>query len=107
MEIKFFRGDDHQTRFKFINYSGPIDTVYFTVRNDYRELAITKSLGNGIEKSGDYYVITFTPEDTDKLSVFSEMTYDIEIIINGKKYTVAKDDFILEEDITRPTEEVD
>lgn len=106
MEIKFFRGDDHLVKFKFKTYTGPIDKIYFTVKDENREVRLHKWLGNGISKEDDYYVITFIPKDTDDLPYWLKLTYDIQIEIEGKKYTIAKDKFTLEEDITRPAEEV-
>ena len=107
MEIKFFRGNFHQTKFKFKNFNKELSRVYFTVRCENRELRIAKSLGNGIEKQDEYYVITFKPEDTNDIPCWLDMTYDIEIFLDKEKpFTVAKDRFILEEENTRPTEEV-
>lgn len=105
-EIKFFRGDDHETKFKFTKYNGPVDKMYFTVRDEERIVRMTKQLDNGITKDGEYYVITFVPDDTNSLPFGLIMLYDIEIIVNGKTYTIAKDMFTVDEDVTRPTEEV-
>ena len=106
MEIKFFRGDDHLVRFRFTKYKGPIEKMYFTVKDNLRNVILTKYLDNGITKEDDWYVITFIPSDTDNLPFWDELTYDIQIIVNGKKHTIKKDVFNLEEDITRPAEEV-
>ena len=107
MEIKFFRGNFHQTKFKFKNFTKNLDKVYFTVRCENRELRLAKRLGAGIEKEGEYYVITFKPDDTNDIPCWLKMTYDIEIFVDkDKPLTVAKDRFILEEENTRPTEEV-
>lgn len=107
MEIKFFRGDDHQVRFRFTKYKGSIEKMYFTVKDNLREVVLAKTLGKGIEFDGEWYTITFVPDDTDDLQFWMELTYDIQIIVQGKKHTIKKDMFTLEEDITRPAEEVE
>lgn len=106
MEIKFFRGDYHQTKFKFKTYKGPIDKMYFTVKCEERVVRIAKKLDDGITKDGDYYVITFEPEDTNNLPGGITMVYDIEIFVNDKPFTICKDKFTIDEDVTRPSEEV-
>ena len=105
-EIKFFRGDYHETKFKFKTYTGPVDKIYFTVRDEERIVRMTKQSDNGIKKEGEYYVIVFEPEDTNNLPFGLVMVYDIEIMVNGKPFTIAKDKFTIDEDVTRPTEEV-
>lgn len=106
-KIKFFRGDDHKVAFTFTKYNGPIDKMYFTVKDEARKVMLQKTLDNGITKDGDSYIVTFKPSDTDKMDFWLKMIYDIEIIVNGSKHTIAKDEFILEEDITTPAEEVE
>lgn len=106
MEIRFYRGDDHQEKFRFKTFTGIIEELYFTVKCKNKYPRIKKKLGNGIELIDDWYYITFLPSDTDKLLCDLEMEYDIEIITSGKKYTVQKGTFILEEDITTPDCEV-
>lgn len=104
--IQFFRGNYHQVKFKFKSYTGDVNKIYFTVKCEERLVRIAKNLDNGITKDGEWYVITFLPEDTNDLSIGLDMIYDIEILINDKPFTIAKGAFVLEEDITRPTEEV-
>ena len=105
MVIQFIRGDNHQVRFKFKTFTGVIEKMYFTVKCQLDRPRIQKKLGDGIEYKDGYYTITFVPKDTDELICDTPMKYDIEIIVNGEKYTIAKDKFILEEDITTPKEE--
>lgn len=105
MNIKFFRGDDHEERFRFKTFNGEIEQIYFTVKNKMESAKIKKKLNDGIILEDDWYHLIFTPEDTDGL-VREEMIYDIEIITNGLKYTVQKGRFILEEDVTTPDCEV-
>lgn len=109
MIIEFFRGDNHQVKFKFKSYTGQVDKMYFTARDKNREVKITKSLGNGITKEGEYYIINFTPSDTNIFEQIIDrlvLIYDIEVIIADETYTIAKDKIILEEDITKAEQEV-
>ena len=106
MIINFMRGDNHQVKFKFKTFTGSIDKMYFTVKCERKIVRVAKKLNEGIELVDGYYVITFVPEDTNELMCGIDMIYDIEIIVNGEKYTIAKDKFILEEDVTTPAEEV-
>ena len=83
--------------------------MYFTARDKNREVRIKKSLGNGIIKEGEYYIINFTPSDTNIFEQIIDrliLIYDIEVIIAGETYTIAKDKIILEEDITKAEQEV-
>ena len=106
MVINFYRGDDHQEKFRFKTFTGNIDDIFFTVKCKNRYPRIKKKLNNGIELIDDWYYITFVPADTEGLDCNIEMEYDIEIITGGKKYTVLKGVFTLEEDITTPDCEV-
>ena len=106
LEIKFMRGDNHYIQFKFKDFLQEVDFVYFTVRDNLDRVILTKKSGDGIEYDGEYYVISILPEDTNKLNKFlDKMVYDIEIMIAGEKFTVAKDRFIIEKDVTTPSEE--
>jgi hypothetical protein len=106
MNISFFRGDDHQEKFRFKTFAGNVEELYFTVKCKNKYPRIKKKIGNGIELIEGWYYITFLPSDTDNLSCDLEMEYDIEIVTGGKKYTVQKGTFTLEEDITTPDCEV-
>lgn len=106
MKIKFFRGNDHEVKFKFKTFTGTVDKMYLTTRCEKRIARLRKSLGNGITKDDEWYTVTFVPADTNDIDCSLKMTYDIEIIVNGKTYTVKKDRFILLEENTRPEDEV-
>lgn len=106
MDIGFFRGDDHKVRFKFKNFNGVIDKMFFTVKDANRRPRIQKRLDDGISFDNGYYCIAISPSDTDDLPCSSNMIYDIEIITGGEKKTVAKGNFSLKEDVTTPDCEV-
>ena len=107
MEISFIRGDNHQERFRFKDFTGTVDDLFFTVKCKNRYIRIKKRLNDGINLNDDsWYYINFEPADTDNLPCDIEMEYDIQIITSGEKYTVQKGAFVLEEDITTPDCEV-
>lgn len=106
MDIRFFRGDDHKVRFKFKNFTGPIEKMYFTVKCTNGRPRIQKKLHNGISEDNGIYCIEISPSDTDNLPCTLDMVYDIEIITGGEKKTVAKGAFNIEEDVTTPDCEV-
>lgn len=106
MKISFYRGDDHLVKFRFPNFNGVIEKIYLTVKCVDKKVILQKKLNDGIELENGYYVVTFIPEDTNKLPCYLKMVYDIEIITNGKKTTVIKDDFEIKEDVTLPEDEV-
>ena len=105
MEIKFIRGDNHQVRFRFTNFEGNIEKMFLTVKCKNKYPRIRKKLNKGIVYNDGWYYVEFVPTDTEWLDC-SEMAYDIEIVTGSKKYTVLKDRFVLEEDITTPDCEV-
>lgn len=105
-KIEFFRGNYHETRFKFKTFTGIPEMIYFTVRCEKRYKRLHKRLGKGIEQVGDWFVITFLPEDTNDIDCSLEMTYDIEIVVDDKPFTIKKDKFKLLEEDTRPEDEV-
>lgn len=105
MEIKFIRGDNHQIRFRFTNYDSGIEKMFLTVKCKNKYPRIKKKLNESIFYNDGWYYVEFLPKDTENLEC-GEMEYDIEIVTGGKKYTVLKDRFVLEEDITTPDCEV-
>lgn len=106
MDVSFYRGNDHEVKFKFPKFNGTIEKVFLTVKCLAKTKRIQKKMGDGIKFDGEYYVASFVPEDTDKLSCDLNMTYDIKIIVGGKRYTVAKHKFkLLEENTSLEDEE--
>lgn len=106
MTIKFFKGNDHQTKFRFPNFNGKIDDVYFTVKCLKGTKRLQKKLNNGIKFEDGYYIITFVPNDTKNIICELNMDYDIKIITGGKRYTVIKDKFVIEDVVTQIEDEV-
>jgi hypothetical protein len=106
MEISFTRGDTHKEKFRFKTYTGSVDNMFFTVKCENKYIRVTKKLGQGIELIDGWYHLTFKPEDTDGIDCSLNMKYDIEIIVQGEKYTIQKGNFLLDEDVTTPECEV-
>lgn len=106
MKIKFFRGNDHEIKIRFKTFTGELEKMYLTVRCEKGVKRLQKTLSNGITKENDYYIIKFIPEDTNNVDCSLNMTYDIKIIVDGKRKTIAKDFFVLDEENTRLEDEV-
>lgn len=106
MKINFFRGTNHEVRFRFPKYEGTIEQVYLTVKCTDKIVRLQKKLNDGIELIDGWYVVSFVPEDTEEISCILKMTYDIKIITGNKKFIVAKDCFKLEEEVTTSKDEV-
>lgn len=105
-EIKFIKGDDHVVEYEVTGF-GEIEKAYLTVKCVERIARIKKNINNGIKISENIIRVSFTPEDTNDIPWYLEMVYDLEIISEGKKRTIIKDKFTLEEDITTPEDEGD
>ena len=94
MNIRYYRGDDHEIRFKFKSFTGKIDDVHFIVKDLNKSIKIEKKVGNGINLIDGWYHIIFKPQDTINLDD-SKMIYDIRVIIDGLIYTVKRGYFKL------------
>lgn len=108
MNIIMTRGDTYSKCFE-IEYEGEkqdLETVYLTCRSSYDnpDKVFQKSLGNGIEKVSDeeklIYRIRIAPEDTEDLR-YGDYYYDLEIGLNGDKFTILKGILRIEPDITK------
>lgn len=103
------RGDDK--RFKFARYDDKkniieeiADEIFFSVKynNLDDEVLIQKKLSdNTIEFSSEDYFYRFwiDSQDTDELS-YGCYKYDIERIVDGRKKTISKGTFTIEEETT-------
>lgn len=90
---------------EFTEKAQDLEKAYFTVKTNYDDLAIfQKSLGNGIEKAGEfgnnvYYRVRVDPKDTEKLRE-RIYYYDLEIRVNSDVFTILKGLLIIENDIS-------
>lgn len=83
------------------NESVTVDSIYFTVKNDTHtdEVLFQKKLNDGITLTNDVYNITIDPSDTDSLD-YGRYAYDIEIIKNSIKKTIAVGVLDIKEEVT-------
>lgn len=83
------------------NESVTVDNIYFTVKNDTHtdEILFQKKLNDGITLTNDVYNITIDPSDTDSLD-YGRYAYDIEIIKNSIKKTIAVGVLDIKEEVT-------
>jgi len=83
------------------NESVTVDSIYFTVKNDTHtdEVLFQKKLNDGITLTDNIYNITIDPSDTDSLD-YGRYAYDIEIIKNSIKKTIAVGILDIKEEVT-------
>lgn len=83
------------------NESVTVDSIYFTVKNDTHtdEVLFQKKLNDGITLTNDVYNITIDSSDTDSLD-YGRYAYDIEIIKNSIKKTIAVGVLDIKEEVT-------
>ena len=83
------------------NESVTVDSIYFTVKNDTHtdEVLFQKKLNDGITLTNDVYNITIDSPDTDSLD-YGRYAYDIEIIKNSIKKTIAVGVLDIKEEVT-------
>lgn len=111
--IKMFRGDDHHVRvtvkrklstppYTLVVQNTAGSTSFLTVKklSDDAPLVLLQGVPFGDGSTGEL-AFDFVPADTENLAP-CPYTYDIQALIAGKTYTVAKGVFNLQEDVTRP-----
>lgn len=111
--IEFYRGDTYSFKFQRFKNGEVIselpNKLYFTVKekNCSSNVAFQKKLDDGIVKSEEdnYYHVTINPEDTDGLS-YLEYVWDIEVITDTYKKTLASGILRFKKEVTLPENEV-
>ena len=108
--IRHVKGDTYSSAFTVENLEQEIETAKFTCRdsaNDDSNILFEKTLDNGIsqveyDEENDIrkYAVRVAPEDTKDLQS-GTFYYDLEIGVNGDKFTIMKGRFILEQDSAR------
>ncbi len=98
--IRLTRGDTLSFGF-IIEGVTDIDSAYFTCKKDYtdEEILFKKSLGHGISKTDEGYVVRVAPEDTEGAEI-GKYFYDLQIGIGDDVYTVLKGVFEIEYEVT-------
>lgn len=104
--ISQIRGDTRRYKFERINADGsiiltPPDKLYFTVKKTYisKEMLIQKKLEDFVIDADGTYHFTILPDDTNNLK-YGTYVFDIEVITDGVKTTIAKGDFTIEPEVT-------
>lgn len=106
MEIDFLftRGDTFSFTFELEDFSGDLDTCYFSCKEDVEDKNYTfqKKLGDGIEKVTDnQYRVRLDRSDTINMIVGMPYYHDVEIGIRGDYLTIISGKIKLKQDITR------
>jgi plasmid rolling circle replication initiator protein Rep len=114
--MKIIRGDTKDLKFQRKNANtGEIitdipDNMYFTVKKSYKlvEFVFQKRLSDNTityNEDDNYYYITIESTDTDNLP-FGDYDYDIEVIENNKKKTIAIGTITIDKEVTYAVNEV-
>lgn len=104
MDIHITRGDTAKFKFARKNDEGIIyveaEKIYFSVKMTYssKELLLQKKKEDMTFEDG-YYSFQIEPEDTDDLK-YGTYVYDIEVITDTYKQTIAKGFFVIENEVT-------
>ena len=106
--MEIIRGDTKFFKFQRHYCDGETITdlpskLFFTIKYDsnMEEYLIQKTIGDGIRFNSidNYYYITLLPEDTDNLP-YGNYYYDIEVITDNYKQTIARGNFDLTDEYT-------
>lgn len=114
MNIEIIRGDTKKLKFQRKSTTNEIitekpDKMFFTVKTGYysKDYLFKKRLDTDIiyNEQDNYYYFTIKPSDTDELD-YDDYVFDIEIIKNDVKKTIAKGTLTIEEEVTFAENEV-
>lgn len=114
MNIKVIRGDTKTLKFQRKTTNKEIitekpDKIFFTVKTGHysKDYLFQKRLDTDIiyNEQDNYYYFTIKPSDTDELD-YDDYVFDIEIIKNDVKKTIAKGTLTIEEEVTFAENEV-
>ena len=113
--MNLIRGDTLKLKFKRIDKNGEVikekpDKLFFTVKSNYtvKSYLFQKSLSKNTiiyDEEDNYYKLTITPEDTNKLD-YDTYVWDIEVITDNVVKTIAKGTLKLEQEVTFAENEV-
>ena len=114
MNIEIIRGDTKSFKFQRKTTNNEVitekpDKMFFTVKTGYysKDYLFQKRLDTDItyKEEDSYYYFTINPSDTDKLN-FEDYVFDIEIIKNDIKKTIAKGTLKVGSEVTFAENEV-
>lgn len=100
------RGDTARFFFQRIDAEGEVittrpDTLYFTVKKDFKTVpfVLQKKLDDmRMDEDGTFH-FTIEPEDTEELQ-YRTYVYDIQVVQDGVKTTIAKGGFVITTEVT-------
>lgn len=117
--MNIIRGDTKHLKFKRVDKNTKEiikevpEKMYFTVKYGYNmdDFLIQKTLKNGITYNEDdgYFYMTIESYETDNLPYTengNQLVFDIEIINNGDKTTIARGNINIEHEVTFASNEV-
>ena len=110
--LEQIRGDTIKYYFQRLDAEGNVisdtpESLYFTVKKDYKakDFLIQKTLKDmTFEPSDSSWHFTLEPADTDDMK-YGSYVYDVQVVQDGIKTTIAKGDFVIEEEVTFITNE--
>lgn len=94
MTIRFYRGNDHEIRFRIKDFNTELEDMTLTVENIYGDTKLVKKLGVDIKKVDDWYHVYFVPSDTNNMR-YEKMIYKIDIVIDSLTFTIKKGKFVI------------
>ena len=99
--VTMARGDTVSFGMEIEGLDQDLDTAFLTCRKNFTEAPVfQKSLGDGITKQDTgLYVVRIAPGDTEGLQV-GKYYYDLELGVNGDKFTILKGILEIEQDVT-------
>lgn len=106
--LEFTRGDTCRLKFKRLDRDKQViehipNKLYFTVKKNHlsNDVVFQKTLGNGItyDDTDKYYHIKINPDDTNGLPYY-KYVFDIEVITDSYKQTIASGAIILKQETT-------
>lgn len=107
-DIEYVRGDSHQVK---IDGCPIVDKMYLTCREKngvkkFQKKYYFSGTNDGIERQEDgTYLVTFLPEDTNKLKV-GNYDFDVEIIVDSIKLTLIRGSIKITDEYTFVEDEV-
>lgn len=112
MNLSIRRGDTKFYKFQRKNKDGEIileqaEKIYFTVKKSFRtkEALFQKTIEDmTFDEYGTYHFV-IEPEDTDELE-YGTWKFDLQVVNDGIKSTIAIGDFIVKEEVTFAENEV-
>ena len=104
--IEMIRGDTAGFYFQRIDAEGEVittqpESLYFTVKKNFNTIpfVLQKKLEDmRMDEEGTWH-FTIEPEDTEELS-YKTYVYDIQVVQDGVKTTIAKGGFAIKEEVT-------